>query len=75
MFILTRTEDYLEKGLGVDFYKLPRATVMRSLSQVRKSFVWMLKLFSERQVQNCTERIRLSVPLCLVHSFIIGVSP
>jgi hypothetical protein len=75
MFILTRTEDYLEKGLGVDFYKLPRATVMRSLSQVRKSFVWMLKLFSERQVQNCTERIRLSVPLCLVHSFITGVSP
>ena len=75
MFILTRTEDYLEKGLGVDFYKLPRATVMRSLSQVRKSFVWMLKLFSERQVQNCTERIRLSVPLCLVHSLITGVSP
>ena len=75
MFILTRTEDYLEKGLGVDFYKLPRVTVMRSLSQVRKSFVWMLKLFSERQVQNCTERIRLSVPLCLVHSFITGVSP
>ena len=69
MFILTRTEDYLEKGLGVDFYKLPRATVMRSLSQVRKSFVWMLKLFSERQVQNCTERIRLSVPSCWVRSF------
>ena len=44
MFILTRTEDYLEKGLGVDFYKLPRATVMRSLSQVRKSIVWILKL-------------------------------
>ena len=69
MFILTRTEDYLEKGLGVDFYKLPRATVMRSLSQVRKSFVWMLKLFSERQVQNCTERIRLSVHLCWVRTF------
>ena len=69
MFILTRAEDYLEKGLGVDFYKLPRATVMRSLSQVRKSFVWMLKLFSERQVQNCTERIRLSVPRCSVCSF------
>jgi len=69
MFILTRAEDYLEKGLGVDFYKLPRATVMRSLSQVRKSFVWMLKLFSERQVQNCTERIRLSVPSCWVRSF------
>jgi len=64
-----RAEDYLEKGLGVDFYKLPRATVMRSLSQVRKSFVWMLKLFSERQVQNCTERIRLSVPSCWVRSF------
>ena len=53
----------------MDFYKLPRATVMRSLSQVRKSFVWMLKLFSERQVQNCTERIRLSVPSCWVRSF------
>ena len=75
LFNNARAQAFLEKGLGADFYKLPRATVMRSLSQVRKSFVWMLKLFSERQVQNCTERIRLSVPLCLVHSFITGVSP
>ena len=63
MFILTRTEDYLEKGLGVDFYKLPRATAMRILSAVRESIVWILKLFSERQRQSCTERIRLTVPL------------
>ena len=64
MFILTRAEDYLEKGLGVDFYKLPRATAMRILSAVRESIVWILKLFSERQCQSCRERIRLSVHLC-----------
>ena len=69
MFILTRTEDYLEKGLGVDFYKLPRATAMRPLSQVRKSIVWILKLLFQGQVQNFTERIRLSVPSCWVRSF------
>ena len=48
---------------------------MRPLSQVRKSIVWILKLLFQGQVQNFTERIRLSVPLCLVHSFITGVSP
>ena len=42
---------------------------MRSLSQVRKSLVWILKLLFERQDQNCTERIRLSVPPCWVRSF------
>ena len=46
MFIPTRTQAYLEKGLGVDFYKLPRATAMRTLSAVRESIVWILKLFS-----------------------------
>ena len=69
MFIRTRTQAYLEKGLGADFYKLPRATAMRILSEVRESIVWILKLFSERQRQSCTERIRLSVPPCWVHSF------
>ena len=65
----TRTQAYLEKGLGVDFYKLPSVTAMRILSEVRESIVWILKLFSERQRQSCTERIRLSVPLCWVHRF------
>ena len=46
MFLRTRTQAYLEKGLGVDFYKLPRATAMRILSVVRESIVWILKLFS-----------------------------
>ena len=31
----TGTQAYLEKGLGADFYKLPRATAMRTLSEVR----------------------------------------
>ena len=35
--------------LGADFYKLPRATAMRTLSEVRARIVWILKLFSERQ--------------------------
>ena len=69
MFIRTRTQAYLEKGLGADFYKLPMATTMRTLLEVRESIVWILKLFSERQLQSCTETIRLSVPLCWVHSF------
>ena len=69
MFILTRTEDYLEKGLGVDFYKLPRATEMRHLSRQGKS-KWM----DSKQVRGCTfqpltERIRLPVPLCWVWRF------
>ena len=45
MFIRTRTQAYLEKGLGADFYKLPRATAMRTLSAVRESIVWILKLY------------------------------
>ena len=69
MFLRNRTHAYLEKGLGADFNKLPRATAMRILSAVRKIIVWILKLFSERQRQCCTERIRLSVPLCWVRSF------
>ena len=69
LFIRARTQAYLEKGLGADFYKLPRATAMRPLSQVRKSLVWILKLLFERQVQNCTERIRFSMPSCWVSSF------
>ena len=52
MFLRTRTQDYLEKGLGADFYKVPRATAVRILSAVRESIVWILKLFSERQHQN-----------------------
>ena len=32
---------------------------MRSLSEVRESIVWILKLLFERQLQSCTERIRL----------------
>ena len=47
MFIRTRTHVYLEKGLGADFYKLPRATAMRTLSAVRESIVWILKLLFE----------------------------
>ena len=39
----------MEKGLGADFYKLPRATAMRTLSEVRARTVWILKLFSERR--------------------------
>ena len=63
MFIRTRTQAYLEKGLGADFDKLPRATAMRTLFEVRESIVWILKLLFEGQLQSCTERIRLSVPL------------
>ena len=37
----------MEKGLGVDFYKLPRATAMRTLTEIRQSIVWMLKLLLE----------------------------
>ena len=33
--------------MGVDFYKLPRATAMRTLSEIRQSIVWMLKLLLE----------------------------
>ena len=69
MFIRTRTQAYLEKGFGADFYKLPRATAMRSLSAVRESIVWILKLLFEWQLQSCTERIRLSVPLHCVRIF------
>ena len=29
--------------------KLPRATAMRTLSEIRERIVWILKLFSERQ--------------------------
>ena len=39
----------LEKHLGADFYKVPRATAVRILSAVRESILWILKLFSERQ--------------------------
>ena len=42
-----RTQAYLEKRLGADFYKVPRATAVRILSAVRESIVWILKLFSE----------------------------
>ena len=59
----------MEKGLGADFHKLPRATAMVTLSAVRKIIVWILKLFSERQRRGCTERIRLSVPLYWIRSF------
>ena len=38
---------YLEKRLGADFYKVPRATAVRILSVVRESILWILKLFSE----------------------------
>ena len=47
MFLRTRTQDYLEKGLAADFYKVPRATAVRILSVVRESILWILKLFSE----------------------------
>ena len=43
---------------------------MRTVSRVRKSIVWIFKLLFERQLQSCTERIRLSVLLCWVPSFI-----
>ena len=52
MFIPTRTQAYLEKGLGADFYKLPRATAMRTLSAVRESIVWILKLFLDSLCPN-----------------------
>ena len=42
---------------------------MRTVSQVRKSIVWIFKLLFERQLQSCTERIRLSVPICWICSF------
>ena len=42
---------------------------MRTLSQVRKSIVWILKLLFERQLQSCTERIILSAPSCWLRSF------
>ena len=31
--------------MGADFYKVPRATAMRTLSRVRKSIVWIFKVF------------------------------
>ena len=61
MFLRTRTQDYLEKGLGADFYKVPRATAVRILSAARESILWILKLFSERQGQN---ELRKSGSLC-----------
>ena len=42
IFIRTRTQAYMEKGLGADFHKLPRATAMVTLSAVRKIIVWIL---------------------------------
>ena len=69
LFNNARAQAFLEKGLGADFYKLPSATAMRILSEVRESIVWILKLFSERHFQSCTERIRLSVHLCWVRTF------
>ena len=42
---------------------------MRTVSRVRKSIVWIFKLLFERQLQSCTERIRLSLSPCLVRSF------
>ena len=44
----------MEKRLGADFYKVPRATAVRILSVVRESILWILKLFSERQRQNAS---------------------
>ena len=48
--------------------KLPRATAMRTLSEVRESILWILKLLFERQLQSCKERIRPCVPPCWVCS-------
>ena len=42
-----RTQAYLEKGEGADFYKLSRTTAMRILLAVRESIVWILKLLFE----------------------------
>ena len=39
------------------------------LSQGRESIVWTLRLWLEQELQSCTERIRFSVPICLVCSF------
>ena len=36
---------------------------MRTVSRVRKSIVWIFKLLFERQLQSCTERIRLCVSM------------
>ena len=47
LFIRASTQAYLEKRLGADFYKVPRATAVRILSVVRESILWILKLFSE----------------------------
>ena len=58
-----RTQAYLEKRLGADFYKVPRATAVRILSAVRKSIVWILRLFSERQHQNEQENQALCAPM------------
>ena len=43
LLLRTRTQAYLEKRLGADFYKVPRATAVRILSAVRESIVWILK--------------------------------
>ena len=60
------------------FYSIPRKDVndtahdlinrfggiaMRTVSRVRKSIVWIFKLLFERQLQSCTERIRLCVSM------------
>ena len=37
------TQAYLEKRLGADFYKVPRATAVRILSVVRESILWILR--------------------------------
>ena len=66
--IQNRTHAYLDKGKALVLSKLERATAMRPLSELRVSG-WILKLFSERHFQSCTERIRLSGPLCWVRSF------
>ena len=36
---------------------------MRTVSRVRKNIVWIFKLLFERQLQSCTERIRLCVSM------------
>ena len=43
----TRTQAYLEKGLGADFYKLPTVTAMRTISDVREAIVCILNLWLE----------------------------
>ena len=68
MFLRTRSQDYLEKGLGEDFYKLPRATAMKTLSAVRAILYGFSSCFLNDSVKPAQTESGSLLP-CLIHSF------